>query len=151
MKKIAMKCSQKDWDSIKDKLDQEKIVSITSFDNEPYLVNDFNYDGEIANITKPTKKKVKKNYEIHETFNAKIFLEACGIEFDEYEITKETVLKYQMKDEFPEVINEQEAFFNKPILSLNDLLSVWGFKSEIEIYKTAPLFKKFENLAKSKL
>jgi len=40
--------------------------------------------------------------------------------------------------------------YNKPYLSLNDLLSVWGdmFPS---YYKDAPLFKNFEKLAKSKI
>ena len=67
-----------------------------------------------------------------------------------FEITKETILKYNMKDEFPSVMEEQDAFFNKPLLSLNDLLSVWGDINEVELYKTAPLFKSFEQVAKSK-
>lgn len=41
---------------------------------------------------------------------------------------------------------------NKPLLSLNDLLSVWGdgslSKEHQDYYKNAPLFKKFERLAK---
>jgi hypothetical protein len=43
----------------------------------------------------------------------------------------------------------EELDYNKPLLSLNDLLSVWG--SKIEDYKTSPLFHSFLELAKSKL
>jgi len=42
-------------------------------------------------------------------------------------------------------------FMNKPSLSLNDLLSVWGEDEDSKkFYKSSLLFKKFENLAKSK-
>lgn len=41
---------------------------------------------------------------------------------------------------------------NKPLLSLEDLLSVWSdYRPDTNYYKEAPLFKKFEALAKSKL
>jgi len=51
--------------------------------------------------------------------------------------------------------SEEYILLNKPLLSLNDLLSVWGvsagFPYNPERYKTAPLFKSFEKLAQSKL
>ena len=44
---------------------------------------------------------------------------------------------------------EEYVLINKPILSLNDLLSVWG--SDVEMYKESILFQNFKNLAKTKL
>ena len=44
---------------------------------------------------------------------------------------------------------EEYVLINKPILSLNDLLSVWG--SDVEMYKESTLFQNFKNLAKTKL
>jgi len=41
--------------------------------------------------------------------------------------------------------------FTKPLLSLNDLLSVWSEDNDTEFYKTSRLFKSFEKLAKSKI
>jgi len=49
---------------------------------------------------------------------------------------------------FPDVF---KVDYNEPILSLNDLLSVWDNANEIELYKTAPLFKNFERLAEKKI
>lgn len=48
---------------------------------------------------------------------------------------------------------EEYILLNKPLLSLNDLLSVWsdGVLDNVEYFKTSPLFKSFEKLAKSKL
>lgn len=43
-------------------------------------------------------------------------------------------------------------FFDKPILTLNDLLSVWGNKCDVKSqFKSAPLFQKFKQLAIAKL
>lgn len=46
---------------------------------------------------------------------------------------------------------EEYVLLNKPMLSLQDLLSVWGVLGNIEDYKTSPLFHSFLELAKSKL
>ena len=46
-------------------------------------------------------------------------------------------------------VAEEHILMNKPILSLNDLLSVWG--SDVEMYKESILFQNFKNLAKTKL
>jgi hypothetical protein len=50
-----------------------------------------------------------------------------------------------------EAANEY-ILMNKPMLSLNDLLSVWDFNGKInrEHYKTQPLFLRFKELAKEK-
>jgi hypothetical protein len=46
---------------------------------------------------------------------------------------------------------EEYILFNKPCLSLNDLLDVWGDKSNIELYKTSPLFIDFKEVANHKI
>ena len=46
---------------------------------------------------------------------------------------------------------EEYILMNKPLLSLNDLLSVWGSDVDIERYKESPLFKNFKDLASGKI
>jgi len=89
-KAIAMKCSQEDWDSIKQHF--PKKLNLWNFKMYSYLVNNFNgVINDIENVTDIHKEN--HNREIHETFNAKIFLEACGIEVEEtFKITKEQIL-----------------------------------------------------------
>jgi len=84
---LAMKCSQKDWDSIKGRLEGYR-KSMEEFIEGHYLTNYFcGTENNIANIT-----QIIYNEEIHETFNAKIFLNACVIDCDVYEITKEQII-----------------------------------------------------------
>ena len=45
---------------------------------------------------------------------------------------------------------EEYILMNKPILSLNDLLSVWYSANEFHVYEKSPLFKNFKDLAKNK-
>jgi hypothetical protein len=107
-KAIAMKCSQKDWDSIKKNFIDTDIL-ITEF--EPYLVNNYaNEELKIMNLTGNSKNS--NNRIVHETFNAKIFLNACGIDCDVYEITKEQILmiaeKTQIiKEWFPDAFKKE--------------------------------------------
>ena len=46
---------------------------------------------------------------------------------------------------------EEYILMNKPLLSLNDLLSVWGSEKDFDVYKESPMFQNFKNLAKTKL
>jgi len=80
-----------------------------------------------------------------------------------FEITREQILELdyltnsissqsireKLRNLFPSVF-EVKVDYNKPLLSLNDLLSVWGDINEVELYKTSPLFKSFEELSKTK-
>lgn len=89
-KAIAMKCTQENWDSIKYRIPKEMINSVTSFEKYEYLIN-FYSKNKISNISKTNTWSYfwDKKPAIHETFNAKIFLEACGIDYEsEYIITK---------------------------------------------------------------
>ena len=107
-KPLAMKCNKEQFEAIKPKLKGMQIGYISNFNEWNYLVN--NEDGYpfvICNTGESGSKRY--NREIHETWNEHIFLEACGIETEEtFEITKETIIKYKMKDEFPEVFKKEE-------------------------------------------
>ena len=46
---------------------------------------------------------------------------------------------------------EEYILINKPVLSLNDLLSVWGNDDNFDAYTYSPMFQNFKNLAKTKL
>ena len=46
---------------------------------------------------------------------------------------------------------EEYILMNKPVLSLNDLLSVWGNDDNFDAYTYSPMFQNFKNLAKTKL
>ena len=50
-----------------------------------------------------------------------------------------------------EELAEEYILMNKPILSLNNLLSVWGNNKDFDVYKESPMFQNFKNLAKTKL
>lgn len=78
---IAMRMSQMQYDSIKDKIGIDEY-SVTNFNLYPYLVN-FDKKG-LVNLNKGGTWLAywNQNPEIHETFNADIFLEACGVEVE---------------------------------------------------------------------
>lgn len=70
---IAMKCTQEQFDSIKDKINESFMIN--KFDEYPYLINNFaDKLGYISNTCEPIF-----NAEVHEEWNAQVFLEACGI------------------------------------------------------------------------
>jgi len=115
---------------------------------------DYNYhnkaDGDYnVNVSKTPHETVNDHAWIYHMRRG--YAKIISYKEETYQITKEQILKYNMKDEFPLFFKAEEEFFNSPILSLNDLLSVWSSGNNIEIYKTSPLFKSFENLAKSKI
>ena len=71
-----------------------------------------------------------------------------GINYDlkENELSDSTYLTFAKKENLEEYI-----LMNKPVLSLNDLLSVWCSANEFHVYEKSPLFQNFKNLAKTKL
>ncbi len=73
--KIAMKCSQEQWDSIKDKLVNYNLI--TNFDKASYLINCYR-DSTITNLT--YDYAVAWADEIQDEWNEQVFLDACGIE-----------------------------------------------------------------------
>ena len=100
-----MKCNKEQFEAVKGKLPKDKIACISDFETCIYLTNNLGgYLITISNIVE--RDKHDRDREIHETWNEKVFLEACGIE-PTFTITKETILKYEMRDEFPSVFKKE--------------------------------------------
>jgi len=76
MRKIAMRCTQEQFDSIKDRIKCE-IYDLSNFKEFPYLIND--YFESVTNLSTTGNKK----REVYETFDAEIFLKACDSWEDE--------------------------------------------------------------------
>ena len=77
-------------------------------------------------------------FEIEELENTVEYLER------EVELRDDAIVKL-------EELVEEYTLMNKPLLSLNDLLSVWSSDVDIERYKESPLFKNFKDLASGKI
>jgi len=80
MRPIAMRCTQEQFDSIKDRITLPIAEDVFRYSGlvQSYLTNDYNSVGEVKYTISP----VLANREIIETFDANIFLEACDIEVE---------------------------------------------------------------------
>jgi len=76
MRPIAMRCTQEQFDSIKDKF--SNIVDQDRTNHFAYLINDF----DPSNLPSIGWYTPCSTGEIYETFNANIFLQACDIEVE---------------------------------------------------------------------
>lgn len=76
-KAIAMKCTQEQFDAVKDKLIGCEIEFMGSFEIYEYFKNIYN-GYSVSNILENCKNS--NNREVHEIWNEEIFLNACGIE-----------------------------------------------------------------------
>lgn len=75
-----MKCTQEQFESIKHLL-IDSVEWLDEFSICPYLVNSLGCNfGVISNVTQYGANDKDYNREVHEEWNAQIFLEACGIE-----------------------------------------------------------------------
>lgn len=76
-----------------------------------------------------------------------------GIGYPNKTIARKELLPFQsyQKTFSTREVAEDWLIMNKPLLSLDDLLSVWGSARPKEYYSTSPLFESFKELAKSKL
>lgn len=112
-KAIAMRCTKEQFEEIEPKLKDQELFMIGKFKKDWYLVS-FE-DGGITNGT----VYFPENYEIHETWNEKVFLDACGIETEpEFVITKEQIIEIHktaypvvqkwIKQWFPEAFKEDK-------------------------------------------
>jgi len=91
---IAMKCTQEEWESIKNFIPKKLIrKDMYGCFNSPiyasYITNDYNEEGKICSTFSPECQE--KRYEI---FDAKIFLNACGIDCDKV-VKSEKPIHYQ--------------------------------------------------------
>jgi len=91
-REVAMRCTQEQFDAIEPKLRDLKIWSITPFTDCNYLVN--NVGGETKTISNVMNHaKGDHNREVHEEWNERIFLEACGIEVETLQEKEQRLLK----------------------------------------------------------
>lgn len=108
-KAIAMKCSQEQFEAVKGKfegIDTNPILRYSGSEDS-YLTNDYNGEKEVSFTL------VRGKREIHETWNEKVFLEACGIDTEkDYRITKEQLQTIEadgctyVKEWFPEAFKK---------------------------------------------
>jgi len=75
MRKIAMRCTQEQFESIKDRIPEHNDYNF-NLKKYPYLTNSYNNDNKVI-IGSVKLNFVDSNCEIHETFDAEIFLKAC--------------------------------------------------------------------------
>lgn len=101
IKKIAMRCTQEQFDSIKYRLIEDglEIYNITSFELNPYLTN-AKKNGTITNV-----KYHQIGVTTHETFNADKFFNACGTGV-KTELDPVFVERYNLIDKAKELISE---------------------------------------------
>jgi len=86
--KIAMRCSQEQFDAIKDRLTICDLI--TNFDKSSYLVNCYR-QSSITNL--PYEYATAWADEFYHEWNEEIFLKACGIETEK--IFKGSELQYK--------------------------------------------------------
>lgn len=90
--RVAMRCSQEQYDAIKDKLVGCELVGIGNFVTYDYLINyRFGNKNHITNYMYSAVMNDKA--EIYNEWDEKIFLEACGIETEK--IFKGSELQYK--------------------------------------------------------
>jgi len=77
---IAMRATQEQFESIKDRINLPINLYSYNFKKFCWLTNDTNEEGYVSNLVYPNAKGYDR--ELHETFNADIFLEACGVEVE---------------------------------------------------------------------
>jgi hypothetical protein len=73
MRAIAMRATQEDWDSVKDLVKGESMLS---FENAHYLVT--NFFGKLGRVTNVNAKNAYDR-QVYETFDRSIFLDALDI------------------------------------------------------------------------
>jgi hypothetical protein len=106
-REIAMRCTQEQFDSIKDRINLPINDSMFDLKQYPYLANNFFYDNCQGLGTLP-KSFIKKETEIHETFNADIFLEACGEEVEKVWKGSDLEMRYSIDTDWFDVYKDYE-------------------------------------------
>jgi hypothetical protein len=114
-----------------------------------------NYTMSIGGLTKYEEPKVLfktldgqemkygDKFYVVDTKYFKIFEAEAGITFKTEKWIKNSYFDKKFAEEW--ILN------NKPVLSLNDLLSVWGAMENKDFYAISPLFKNFKEIAENKI
>jgi hypothetical protein len=113
MKAIAMRCTKEQFEAVKPKLEKAGRIGqlLGAFKEFQYLTNDYNGKEDLVFdfISSGAIWRNEHQENIHETWNEKVFLEACGIETEQtYTLTKEMLLKLTdpiAKEWFPEAFD----------------------------------------------
>lgn len=84
---IAMKCTQEDWESIKNEIPERYVYDLDEdWEEQRYITNNLaDEEMNISNIP-DNSNKLRYSRRIYEKFDANIFLNACGIDY--YEVVK---------------------------------------------------------------
>ena len=110
-KAIAMKCNKKQFEAVKEKLEKFSVESNQDLERLDYLTNNFGGNEYRIGFCGHWNKKANGR-NCHETWNEKVFLEACGIETT-FTITKEQIRTIEsdgcayVKQWFPEVFKKE--------------------------------------------
>ena len=122
------------YNNVKRFASKQKVLEfIKDFNKEPILTTEDNkdiFEGDDYYYIDKEKLNI-------------IYVESADKNFDS---KKEGLLDFKYKENAEEYI-----LMNKPLLSLNDLLSVWGNNKDFDVYKESPMFQNFKNLAKTKM
>jgi len=94
---VAMRCTQEQFDSIKDRIPLP-IIDIFRFDYNNYLVNNYEGDKEVSNIDGEKAKNF--NRVVYETFDGELFLDCCGRDKDSgiTQEQKDAIIEEYLKD-----------------------------------------------------
>lgn len=82
-KSIAMRCTQEQFDAVRGKLENYRTDYINNFNEYPYITNYLQHGNQVATCTEFFAKNNTERHELHETWNEKVFLQACGIVVEE--------------------------------------------------------------------
>jgi len=131
MRKIAMRCTQEQFDSIKDRIKLKNIDVDFDLKKYPYLTNYYsNIEYYLGSFY---ESYFNSNYEIYETFDAEIFLKAC----DSWE--EEVKYEYCLMGEWHEIIYpiriKQQPDYSKEIEALQLKAKENGMKCVINFEK----------------
>jgi len=137
MRPIAMRCTQEQFDSIKDRVNLPIVCMSDYFERYPYITNFYDCVFKVTNTKHPNAEQ----REIHETFNGDIFLEACGVEIEKVWKSREMQIR-TINGEWVDVYNKNLEYrlksqpnYDKEIEALQQKAKENGMKCIIQFEK----------------
>lgn len=128
MELIAMRCTREQYESVKDKVGELKWISKYDFNDYEYLCNTTDFEG-IFMCEDPMNHR-----KFYEQFDKEILFKALDIEVEEsFKISKETVLKYDMREEFPECF-EVKLEVGNVYRNVGTMFLCTGFSEKLKPY-----------------
>jgi hypothetical protein len=108
-----------------------------------YLINLIKYKQPLFTTQDNVDLKFGDKFYVVDTQYFKIFEAEAGITFKSEKWIKNSYADKKLAEEW--------IVMNKPVLSLNNLLSVWGAMENKDFYAISPLFKNFKEIAENKI